>query len=309
MAYNRPSSFRVKQYPIPFHAREAVTNELKDMLAKGIVQHSTSPYTSPLTVVKKKDDSLRLCVDFRRLNAVAEFDAEPIPNQEEIMSRLSKAKIFSKFDLTKGYWQIPLDPESKKFTAFQSPLGLLEFNYMPFGLAAASSTFQRLMRNVLKDVPNVISYFDDILVYSETWEEHVNALTQTLTALGAAGLTIRPTKSKIGSSQMEFLGHIVGHGSQKPSPDKITKIHNLAVPKSKKDIKKLCGLISYYRKFVPHFADIARPLTNLTSKGTPNKIEWTPECANSFQAIKRALTSDPILALREKEWKLRKFSS
>ena len=291
------SSFRVRHYDLPFHARDKITSELEQMLKMGIVRPSKSPYASPITAVKKADGSLRLCIDFRKLNSIADFDAEPIPNQEQLLTQVADARFFTKIDLTKGYWQIPLKESSKHFTAFQSPLGLLEFNFLPFGLAAASSTFQRLMRIVLYNIPNVISYFDDILVHGTTWEEHTKALSRTLQALQDAGLTARPTKTVVGSRQVDFLGHLIGHGKVQPNPAKVNKIKDLQPPKTKRDVRKLCGLISYYRKFVPHFAEIAQPLTDLTTKGKPTKVQWTRECEESFNTLKTALAQKPILAL------------
>ena len=286
-----------KHYPIPFHARQAVEKELEEMIKIGIVRESTSPYSSPLTVVKKKDGTIRLCVDFRNLNSVAEFDAEPIPNQEQLMTEITNAKYFSKIDLTKGYWQIPLTEDSKELTAFQSPLGLLEFNYLPFGLASASSTFQRLMKSVLRHVKGAISYFDDILVHSQSWETHLHDLQATFEALRAAGLTARPSKTIIGFQEVNFLGHIVGHGTQRPDPEKIAKMKNIPPPTNKKEVRSLLGILNYYRRFVPNFAEIAQPLTNLTKKGAPNKVLWTSQCEASLRQLKTAFCSKPILAL------------
>ena len=281
------------------------------MLDMGIVRHSESPYSSPIVTVKKKDGSIRVCIDFRKLNNLTVFDAEPIPNQDELMIQLSRAKFATRVDLAKGYWQIPLQEECKEFTAFQSPLGLLEFNYMPFGLSTAASTFQRMMRIMLKDIDNAISYFDDIMIYSETWPEHLAAITDVLNKLRQNGLTARPSKTQIGEKEIEFLGHIIGNGQQRPEKSKIDKIHDLKPPSTKKEVRKVLGLLNYYRKFVPSFADIAKPLTDLTKQGMPNRVIWTTECQTSFELIKNALTKEPILALPQidKEFVIRTDAS
>ena len=288
---------RTKQYPIPFHARDAVMEEVQHMISNEIIRESNSEYCSPITVIKKKDGKLRICLDYRKINSNCCFDAEPIPNQEELVSRIQDSKYFSRIDLTKGYWQIPLDEESKKYTAFQTPLGLMEFNYLPFGLAAASSTFQRMMRIVFKKIQGALTYFDDILVHTITWEQHLHALYCVLMAKRRAGLTANPPKCLIGFLELDFLGHMVGKGYQKPEYSKILKIQNLATPTTKKQVKSICGLMNYYRKFIPEYAKLAKPLTDLTKKGQPNKVHWNEECEKSFQALKDAMSSSPILAL------------
>ena len=286
-----------KQYPIPLHARDAVKEEVQKMLQWDIIRESDSAFCSPITIVKKKDGKLRICLDYRKINANCYFDAEPIPNQEELMSQIEYATYFCKIDLTKGYWQIPLEEDSKKYTAFQSPLGLMEFNFLPFGLAAASSTFQRMMRIVLRDINNVISYFDDILGFANTWNDFLVTLQVTFTALQTAGLTANPPKCLIGFNEVDFLGHTVGAGYQKPDSEKLTKIQMLRQPNTKKEVQSICGLLNYYRKFVPNYAEIARPLTDLTRKGKPNKVTWTAECEQSFVQLKQIMSSAPVLAL------------
>ncbi|GFO14304.1 Pol polyprotein [Plakobranchus ocellatus] len=149
--------FRMKQYPLPVHAMDEVDKEINFMLESGIISKSTSPYASPITVVMKKDVAIRLCLDFRKLNKITIFDAEPIPTLDELLGKMKGAKFFTKYDLTKGYWQIPMDEDSKAYTAFQTTQGLMEFNYMPFGLSTAACTFQRAMLDTLGKLPFVVS--------------------------------------------------------------------------------------------------------------------------------------------------------
>ena len=161
--------FKVHQYPTPFRAKDAIEKEIETMLEQDIIRPFSSPYCSPITVVAKPDGSIRLCIDFRKLNSVTIFDNEPIPQMDEMVTRITKAKYFTKLDLTKGYWQIPLKENCKQYTAFQTSLGLMEFNYLPFGLSTAAPTFQRAMNKVLGHLKFVASYFDDVLIFSETW--------------------------------------------------------------------------------------------------------------------------------------------
>lgn len=163
------------------------------MIDMGIIEPSNSPYSSPLVVVKK-DNCNRLCLDFIKINKITVFDAEPMPDQVDIMSRLSTSKYFSKIDLSKGYWQIPLDDGSKPVTAFQSGHGLLHFNVLPFGLINSSACFNRLMRILFHHVKNIDTFVDDILIHTSDWDTHVQVLKEVLDILSCAGLTARPSK-------------------------------------------------------------------------------------------------------------------
>ena len=167
------------------------------MLEQEIIRPSSSPYCSPITVVSKPDGNIRLCIDFRKMNAITIFDNEPIPQMDEMVTRLTKAKYFTKLDLTKGYWPIPLKESCKQYTAFQTSLGLMEFIYLPFGLSAAAPTFQRAMNNVLGHFKFVTNYIDDVLIFSETWSEHLSHIKETLQTLEKGNLTVKPSKCHV----------------------------------------------------------------------------------------------------------------
>jgi len=201
---------RSKPYPVPFALHKGIEKEVERMLKLGLVEYSMSPYSTPMIAVKKKDGSNRLCLDFRKINKITVFDAEPMPNQGAIMAKISNGKYFSKIDLSKGYWQIPLDKDSRKVTAFQTSKGLLQFTVMPFGLINASATFNRLMRILFGDVKNVETFVDDILIHTDNWQDHIMTLECVLTILKDTGLTARPCKTEIGKSSIEYLGHCVG---------------------------------------------------------------------------------------------------
>ena len=164
---------RSKPYPLPYALRDTVNKEVDDMLHMGIIEISDSPYASPIVLVKKRDGSNQFCVDFRKLNKVTVFDAEPIPSQEQIFAKLANDHFFTKLDLRKGYWQIPVKPEARDKTAFVSPNGLYQFRMMPFGLVNAPATFSRMMRTLLNGLSHVDNYIDDILVHTETWVTHM----------------------------------------------------------------------------------------------------------------------------------------
>ncbi|GFN84706.1 reverse transcriptase [Plakobranchus ocellatus] len=288
---------RVKPYPLSFAAREFVTQEVNDLFSLGVIEPSDSPYCFPTVVVKKKNGSMRLCIDFRKLNAVTVFDAENIPRQEDLFNQLSHATIFSSCDLCKAYWQVPLHPDSRKYTAFQTPLGLMQWVRMPFGLVTAPATFCRLMGLIIGQTPDLLSYFDDTLVFATSWQQHIVALRSLLVLLRHHGLHVNPSKVSIGTSSVEFLGHMVSSGTLVPVQNKLDKILQLSVPVKKKEVRSLLGLVHYYRHFIANFASISASLFDMLRKGTSEKVQWTPRCDQSLAEIKRLLSSPPILII------------
>lgn len=287
----------LKPYAIPYKLQNVLAEEIEQMLKLDIIEESHSSYAAPVVLVKKKDGTIRTCVDYRRLNSITKFVAEVIPDQEEMISKLHNGKYFSKLDLTKGYWQIPLDDKSKALTAFRVPSGLYQFKYMPFGLATAPLTFNKILRKLFQGMKNVITYFDDICIFSSNWEDHLNELTEVFLRLKESGFTVKPSKLKLGYSSITFLGHVVGDGTLKPDPDNVDKILTLEQPTTIKQVRSLIGLVSYYSKFIPGFATLTAPLTNLTRKGKSNKIVWTVECDNTLRTIQSLLSTYPILML------------
>ena len=189
---------RAKGYSIPYKTRSVMETEIQDMLDLGVIEPSISPYSSPIVLVPKKDGSVRFCIDFRKLNKVTEFDAEPMPNMEEIINRMSGHKYFTKMDLSKGYWQVGLTERSKPLTAFETPRGLFQFRTKRFGLVNSGAFFCRLMRIILSNLPNVDSFVDDMLIFTETWKDHMTSLRQVLDRLRSTKLTAKPSKYMIG---------------------------------------------------------------------------------------------------------------
>ncbi|KAK7087226.1 hypothetical protein V1264_021301 [Littorina saxatilis] len=287
----------VKQYPLPFESQKVVEEEVKKMLDLDVIEPSISPFSSPIVLVKKKDGSTRFCIDFRHLNKITEFDAEPIPDPEVLFASLQGRQHFTKIDLAKGYWQIPMAESDRAKTAFRTPQGLYQFKKMPFGMSTAPSTFARMMKMLDLDRFKSVHFFDDVLVATEDWCEHLEALDGLLTELGKHGLTVRPSKVEAGFDSIEFLGHIVGEGSMRPVPSKVSKILNVSVPTTKKQVRSLVGLISFYRRYVPSFASIVSPLVELTKKNQPNKVRWSKECQMAFDRVKEILSSEPLVRL------------
>jgi hypothetical protein len=286
-----------RQYPLPFESEKVISDEVQKMLEMDIIEPSNSPYSSPVVLVKKPDNSVRFCIDFRGLNGVTLFDSEPIPDQESLFISLKDKEYFTKIDLAKGYWQVPLSEQDKPKTAFRTPQGLFQFTKMPFGLATAPSTFARMMRQLKLEELGCISFFDDILVASQDWQSHLTSLDKLLTRLEQFGLTVRPSKVQAGFQEIEFLGHMIGKGRMRPVDKKVTKILKVNTPKTKKQVRALIGLAGYYRRYIPKFSEMTAPLTELTKKNKPAKVKWTDECEASFVKIKDILSNKPVVAL------------
>lgn len=288
----------VRQHPyrLPHAYRDTVQEELRDMLEHGIIETSTSEWASPIVLVPKKDGSLRMCVDYRKLNSVSEADAYPMPRIDELIDRLGGAKFITTLDLTRGYWQVPVAQESRAKTAFTTPFGLYQFTVMPFGLHGAPATFQRIMDSLLNGAGSYsAAYLDDLVIYSGNWQEHLQHLREVLQRLREAGLTAKPAKCQFGTNSCVYLGHIVGGGEVRPEVAKSQAVADFPPPTTKKDVRAFLGLTGYYRRFVPDYATIALPLTDLTRKAAPNSVVWTAECDTAFTELKRRLTSAPVL--------------
>ena len=288
---------RCKPYPLPYAMREELRNEVDTMLEMGVVRQSTSPYASPIVMVKKKDGSNRVCVDFRKLNKITEVDPEPMTTAEDLFRRLSGKKFLSKIDLTKGYWQIPVAPEDVHKTAFVTPDGQYEFTRMLFRMVNSGATLVRGLRKILEGMPGVGSYIDDIVIYSDSWEDHIKTLKELFGRLRKARITARPTKCLLGASRMEFLGHQVGGDVITPSRDNLEKVRNTPRPTTKKQVRSFLGLVGYYRDHIPAFAEISAPLTDLLKKGKAEHIQWSEAQERAYSLLKEYLLQEPVLKL------------
>ena len=196
---------------------------------------------------------MQFCIDFQKLNKVMEFDAEPMPNMEEIINRMSDHKYLTEMDLSKGYWQVGLTERSKPLTAFETPTGLFQFRTMPFVLVNSGASFCRLMRIILSNLPNVDSFVGDMWIFTETWKDHMTSLRQVLDRLRSAKLTAKPSKCMIQYNSIECLGHNILAQTVRPQEDKIQAICNAPCPSTKRQIKSFLGLADFYRRLFPTF--------------------------------------------------------
>ena len=288
---------RSKPYPIPYALRETLRKEVQQMVDLGIVRASSSPYSSPVVMVGKKDGTHRVTIDYRKLNKITVFDSEPTVKPEDIFAKIQSAKFYSKFDMTKGYWQIPMKKEDIPKTSFVTPDGCWEFLKMPFGAVNSAATYIKMMRKLTEGMKNIDHYIDDCLIYTDTWEEHLQVLEDFLSRVRAAGLTIKPSKSAVGCEKIDFLGHEVGDQVITLQEENVEKIVRAERPKTKKQVKSFLGLTGYYRNFIPNYTAIAVPLIDLTRKKAPNQVEWSEPQEKAFQELKRRLIAKPILRL------------
>lgn len=289
-----------RQYPLSPYMLAHLNAELDRMLSLGVVQRSTSPWSSPVLLVKKANGELRFCFDGRRLNSVTKRDAYPLPLVDHILSKLSGAQYLTSIDLKSAFWQIPLEKSSCEKTAFSVPgRGLFEFVVMPFGLNNAPQTQQRLMDQVLgPDLdPFVFVYLDDIIIATPTFNKHVEVLSEVHRRLSEANLTINVNKCEFCRSSLSYLGFIIDKEGLRTNPDKVTAMLNYPVPRTATEIKRFIGLCSWYRRFIPHFSTITAPITELIKgRRKSQKIQWSDAAERSFQSIKQALVAAPVLA-------------
>ena len=287
---------------------EAAKAHIHQLLEAQVIRESSSPFASPIVLVKKKDGSLRLCVDYRLLNSKTRKDAFPLPRIEESLDSLSGACWFSTLDLAAGYNQVPVTEKDKIKTAFCTPFGLFEWNRMPFGLCNAPSTFQRLMERIFGDqhCQSLLLYLDDIVVFSSTVTEHVERLESVLGRLQQENLKAKWEKCCFFKPEVSYLGHIISKDGVSTDPGKIGVVSKWQRPNHVSELRSFLGFASYYRRFIDGFAKLAAPLHRLVAEmnGTksrrPSKesllVAWTEECERSFEGLKSRLVSAPVLA-------------
>nr|XP_018672786.1 uncharacterized protein zf(cchc)-26 isoform X2 [Ciona intestinalis] len=287
---------RSKPYMVPFHVRKSLRDD-QEMLQAGIIRPSTSPYASPVVMVRKKDGTNRICIDYRKLNNLTIFDPEPMTTAKEVFNTLSNDHYFSTIDLTKGYWQVKVAEDDIQKTAFVTPDGCYEFCKMPFGMKNSSATFVRGMRKLLEGMENVEHYIDDVIVHTRTWNDHLATLEELFKRLARANVTARPTKCRLGAGDVDFLGHHVGNNVIGLHDDNVRKIRDAPRPKSKSEVRSFLGLTGYYRDYIANYAAVAVPLTDLTKKGHPDIVEWGDAQDRAFNNLKLMLSKKPILHL------------
>lgn len=271
--------------------------QLQELLDMKFIRPSVSPWGAPVLFVKKKDGSMRLCIDYRELNKITVKNKYLLPRIDDLFDQLKNAKIFSKIDLRSGYHQLRMKEEDIPKSAFRTRYGHYEFLVMPFGLTNAPAAFMDLMNRVFKEQLDicVVVFIDDILIYSSSKEQHSKHLRLVLQTLRENKLYAKFSKCEFWISSVNFLGHVISGESVSVDPKKIEAIVDWPQPSNVTEIRSFLGLAGYYRKFIERFSSIAMPLTRLTQKRT--KFEWNPTCEKSFQLLKQKLVTAPVLAL------------
>ena len=288
--------FKIPPRRLGWAQRKALREEVKKMQELGVIEPSNSPWSSPPVLVKKKDNSFRFCLDYRKLNSLTKRDAHPLPRIDDCLDALAGATWFCTLDLSAGYWQIAMAPQDKEKTAFSTPGGHFEFSVLPFGVTNGCATMERLMQLVLGglETDTCLSYMDDVIIRGRSFNETLSNLIKVLNRISSAGLRLKPGKCELFKKEVSFLGHIVCPEGIKPDPKKVEVVRNWPVPKNVSEVRSFVGFASYYRKYIGGFARIAAPLHELT---TAKSFAWSAECQKAFGILISALTTAPILAL------------
>ena len=297
---------RVRPTGEPFKARlaalspaqlEVQQNCIDEMLKYGVVQPSSSDWASRPSFAPKKDGTIRFCLNFRKLNQFDAKDNYPLPRAPDLLENLGKKNYFTSLDAAMGYWQIPIHPDDRKYTAVITQAGLFEFIRMPFGLSNAPATYQRMMDKILREGLRKFTcvYLDDVLIYSDTFNEHVIHVRKCMQWMAEAGLLLKAKKCSFFDDETEFLGHKVGKGQIRMTDTKIRKVIDFPRPSNVKEVQSFLGVTGYYRKFVRDYATIASPLNDLTKHAM--KWNWTQETETAFQTLKKRFNENVPLAM------------
>lgn len=294
--------FRERYRRIPPQLFNEVKQHLRDMLEAKVIKESNSPFASPVVLVRKADGSLRFCVDYRTLNRRTVRDAHTLPRIDETLDSLIGAKYLTSLDLKAGYWQCEVADQDKEKTAFTvGPLGFFQWETMAMGLVNAPATFQRLMQKVMGDLhlKECLLYLDDIIVFSTSFQEHLQRLDRVFGRLDDAGLKLKPSKCQFLQEKVKYLGHVVSKEGIHTDPDKVAALKDWPIPRSIKDLRRFLGFSSFYRRFVPGYASVARPLNDLLKDSSPQPFQWTEIHQQCFQKLIDLLSSAPVLAFAD----------
>jgi len=290
------SPINVRPYHYPHYQKHEIELQVDSMLQQGLIQPNNSPFSSPVLLVRKPDGTWRFYVDYRALNAVTVKDRFPIPTIDELLDELGGATYFSKLDLLQGYHQIRMNDEDVLKTAFRTHHGHYEFRVMPFGLCNAPSSFQATMNMIFRPYlcHFIIVFFDDILIYSASFEDHLLHLQTAFQIFLDNQFALKLSKCFFAQTQVEYLGHVVSASGVEPVASKVAAVHQWPTPRSTRAVRSFLGLAGFYRKFIRGYAIIAALLVAAT---TVEPFKWTPQAQSAFEQLKHALVSAPVLAL------------
>lgn len=296
ISLNDDKPFRSKPYLCNPKARQLLKSEIDYLVGQGLLEPCESEYSSPLFIIDRPGKSPRVVCDFKALNSKTKFDTFPVPNADQLIDRLVKAKYITVFDLSKGYFQVPLAKESQKFTCVTSPFGTYQWKVLPQGLSNAPATFMRLVDKLLRGCEDfALGYLDDLCIFSESFEEHIMHLEAVLNRIREANLTIKPSKVQIAEGTVEYLGRRVGAGTVRPQDEKIRCINNFPRPTNKKELRRFLGMVSYYQRHVRMFSELASPLTDMLRKKNSDSLLWNEESSRAFEKLRTCLSENSVL--------------
>ena len=291
-----PICQKPRRFPAPI-ARE-IEKQCEELTSLDILEKSRSPWCAPIVPLRKKDGSIRLCIDYRALNRVTKDDRFPMPNVSDLVFSLHGMRVFSTLDLVRGFYQVPLDEASRELTAFSTQRNHYQSKSLCFGLKNAPAAFQREMQEVLREFHErqVVVYIDDILIMSASFEEHLQLVGRVLETLRRYSIKIKPSKCHWFQEEVSFLGHLVGAQGLRKAPAYMKAVEDFPMPVTVKELQSFLGLVNFQRKYIPHCSQLAQPLSRLTGASGRQKLTWTGEMSDAFFALKDAMRHDLSLA-------------
>ena len=289
-----------KPYRCSIPDQEEIEAQISRLLQRGLIEESSSPFASPVTLAYKEKEGRRsrLCIDFRELNKLVVSEPQPFPRIEDIVVKAGNCQFFSTLDINSAFWSIPICERDKMKTAFVTQHGHFQWTCLPFGLKVSPAIFQRALstlirKNKLNDF--CVNYIDDILVFSKTFEEHLRQIELLIEALKSVGFKLKLSKCYFAKSSVKYIGHVIEKNGIRPAKDNLRAIREFERPKTKKNVRQLLGKINFYYKYIKNASKLLEPLHNLLRKGS--NFVWTDECERSFQEIKEYLCSGPVLSI------------
>jgi len=276
---------------------DEIERQCQELLSEDILEYSNSGYSAPVVPVRKTDGSLRLCIDYRAVNKITRTEKFPMPNLSQCIYKGNNVKYFTKLDLVRGYYQVPIDEESRKYTAFSTVHNHYQFKRLSFGLKNSGMAFQKVMQQILAPIlsSNIVVYIDDILIMSETFEQHLELVEKVLNLLMKSGIKIKVKKCEMFKNEVNFLGHVINNEGIRKSPEYVERVKNAKRPENVKQMRQFLGLINFQRKFVSNCSTLTKPLSEQTVGPKGKKIKWTDELNDSFEKLKAEVTKDVML--------------